>query len=578
LLASEIEILEIERRIQGRVRKQMESTQKEYYLNEQIKAIRRELGQKDEENEVEELSQKIKAAKMTPEATEKTLKEVSRLERMQALSPEATVIRTYVDWLLALPWSVRTREKLDVREAARILDRDHYGLRKVKDRILEYLSVRKLAPKMKGPILCLVGPPGVGKTSLARSVAKATNRNFSRISLGGVRDEAEIRGHRRTYIGALPGRIMQTLKTAKSRNPVMLLDEIDKVGSDFRGDPASAMLEVLDPEQNNSFTDHYLDVPFDLSEILFITTANVISNIHPTLRDRMEIIEIAGYTLEEKVQIAERYLIVRQLEEHGLTREDVVFPKKIVEKLIHEYTSEAGVRNLNREISSVLRKIARSKVERRIRRVKALTEADLLKYLGPPKYLRRKRERSNLVGVATGLAWTEVGGEILTIEVTPMPGKGQLILTGKLGDVMKESAQAAVSYARAHAQHFGFDTDFYTQTDIHIHVPEGAIPKDGPSAGIAMATAIISALSGRSVRNNVAMTGEITLRGRVLAIGGLKEKLLAAMRAGLRTVILPRENQKDLDDLPLEIKRALDIILVEDMREVLGRSGRRWLS
>jgi ATP-dependent Lon protease len=569
LLSTEIEILEIERRIQGRVRKQMESTQKEYYLHEQIKAIRRELGQKDDESETEELTQKIKAAKMPAEAHEKAIKELSRLERMQPLSPEAAVIRTYLDWLLALPWNLRTREKLDVRDVAHVLDKDHYGLRKVKDRILEYLSVRKLAPKMKGPILCLVGPPGVGKTSLARSVAKALSRNFVRISLGGVRDEAEVRGHRRTYIGALPGRIVQALKTAKTKNPVILLDEIDKIGSDFRGDPAAALLEVLDPEQNTTFADHYLDVNFDLSEIMFIATANVIYNLHPTLRDRMEVIEIPGYTLEEKTQIADRYLVPHQLTEHGLTRDDLVVPKKIIEKLISGYTSEAGVRNLNREISAIMRKIARLKVERKMRKSRVLTEMDLSKFLGAQKIVRRKRERSNLIGVSTGLAWTEVGGELLAIEVTLMPGKGQLTLTGKLGDVMKESAQAALSYARAHARDFKLPLDFYTQTDIHIHVPEGAIPKDGPSAGIAMATAIISALTNVPVQKSVAMTGEITLRGRVLAIGGLKEKLLAAVRAGITTVILPQANGKDLDELPVEVKRALKIHLVEDMAQVL---------
>ncbi|NTV51651.1 MAG: endopeptidase La [Candidatus Firestonebacteria bacterium] len=569
LLSTEIEILEIERRIQGRVRKQMESTQKEYYLHEQIKAIRRELGQKDDESETDELAQKIKAAKMPTEAHEKALKELSRLERMQPLSPEAAVIRTYLDWLLALPWNLRTREKLDVREVGRVLDRDHYGLRKVKDRILEYLSVRKLAPKMKGPILCLVGPPGVGKTSLARSVAKALARNFVRISLGGVRDEAEIRGHRRTYIGALPGRIIQALKTAKTKNPVILLDEIDKIGSDFRGDPAAALLEVLDPEQNTTFSDHYLDTQFDLSEVMFIATANVIHHLHSTLKDRMEVIEIPGYTLEEKVQIADRYLVPLQLKEHGLTREDLVIPKKIIEKLIAGYTSEAGVRNLNREITAVLRKIARLKVERKIRSSRLLTEQDLTKFLGAQKIVPHKRERTNLVGVSTGLAWTEVGGELLTIEVTLMSGKGQLTLTGKLGDVMKESAQAAMSYVRAHAREFQIPLDFYTQTDIHIHVPEGAIPKDGPSAGIAMATAIISALTNTPVQKAVAMTGEITLRGRVLAIGGLKEKLLAAVRGGIRTVILPQANAKDLHDLPPEVKRVLVIHAVEDMAEVL---------
>lgn len=569
LISSEIEILEIERRIQGRVRKQMESTQKEYYLQEQMKAIRRELGQKDDENEVEELSAKIKAAKMSPEAAEKALKEVSRLERMQPMSPEAAVIRTYLDWLLALPWAVRTKEKLDVREAARILDADHYGLKKVKDRILEYLSVRKLAPMMKGPILCLTGPPGVGKTSLARSVARALNRTFVRISLGGVRDEAEIRGHRRTYIGALPGRIIQGLKTAKSRNPVILLDEIDKVGSDFRGDPSAALLEVLDPEQNSAFNDHYLDVNFDLSEVMFIATANVIPNIHPTLKDRMEIIELPGYTQEEKVQIASRYLIPRQLREHGLGKREFSVPRRVLERMISGYTMEAGVRALNRELSSILRKLARLKVERR-RTLRVLTEPDLVKFLGPPRFLHRKGERANAVGVSTGLAWTEFGGEVLAIEVTPMSGKGQLTLTGKLGDVMKESAQAALSYTRTQAERFGIEPDFYTRTDLHVHLPEGAIPKDGPSAGIAMATAIISALSGTAVLRTVAMTGEITLRGRVLAVGGLKEKLLAAMRAGIRTVVLPKENLKDLEDIPREVKQQLTIHAVESMDEVLS--------
>jgi len=570
LLSNEIEILEIERRIKGRVRKQMEHTQREYYLQEQMKAIRKELGHKDEESEIDELKLKIKKAKMPIEAEEKVLKELTRLDRMQPMSPEAAVIRTYIDWFISLPWSIRTREKLELRNVARQMDKDHYGLKKVKERILEYLAVRKLAPAMKGPILCLVGPPGVGKTSLARSVAKALNRNFVRISLGGVRDEAEIRGHRRTYIGALPGRIIQSLKTAKSKNPLLLLDELDKIGSDFRGDPAAALLEVLDPEQNVTFSDHYLDVHFDLSEIMFIATANVVHHLHPTLRDRMEIIEIPGYTLEEKTQIAEKHLIVRLLREHGLTTSDLTISKKIIEKIITEYTSEAGVRNLNRELAAIMRKITRRKVEKKAAgKGKNLDMADVVKFLGPPRFLKRKGERKNVVGVSTGLAWTEVGGEILVIEVNIMPGKGQLILTGKLGDVMKESAQAAVSYARAHAQEIHIPADFYHKTDIHIHIPEGAIPKDGPSAGIAMATAIISALAGRPVKKEVAMTGEITLRGRVLAVGGLKEKLLAAMRARIKTVILPKENEKDLEDLPTEVKKSLNIKLVQDMCEVL---------
>ncbi len=569
LLSSEIEVLEIERRIKGRVRKQMEHTQKEYYLQEQMKAIRKELGQKDDENEIDELTQKIKKAKMPKDAEEKALKEIGRLDRMQPMSPEATVIRTYIDWFISLPWSQRTREKVDLRNVARHLDRDHYGLEKVKERILEYLAVRKLQPAMKGPILCLVGPPGVGKTSLGRSVAAALNRKFVRISLGGVRDEAEIRGHRRTYIGAMPGRIIQSLKTAKSKNPLMLVDELDKIGSDFRGDPAAALLEVLDPEQNQTFSDHYLEVNFDLSEIMFIATANVAFNLHPTLRDRLEIIEIPGYTQEEKIQIAEKHLIMRLLSEHGLTVKDLVIPRRTLVKIIAGYTWEAGVRNLNRELSAIMRKVTRLKVENKLKRTRHVNDADLLKFLGPPKYLKRKGEQKDSVGVSTGLAWTEAGGEILLVEVTLMSGKGQLILTGKLGDVMKESAQAAVSYARAHAQDIQVPKDFYNQTDIHIHVPEGAIPKDGPSAGIAIATAIISALSGTPVKKMVAMTGEITLRGRVLAIGGLKEKLLAAMRAGIKTVILPKENAKDLENVPTEVKKALDIHLVEDMCEVL---------
>jgi len=570
MLSSEIEILEIERRIKGRVRKQMENTQREYYLHEQIKAIRKELGQKDEENEVEELAQKIKKAHMPEEAAEKAMKEVARLDRMQPMSPEAAVIRTYVDWLISLPWDLRSKEKLDIKLVGKVLDKDHYGLRKVKDRILEYLSVRKLAPEMKGPILCLVGPPGVGKTSLARSVARALNRNFVRISLGGVRDEAEIRGHRRTYIGAMPGRIIQSLKTAKSKNPLILLDEIDKIGSDFRGDPAAALLEVLDPEQNQAFVDHYLDTHFDLSEIMFIATANVIHNLHATLRDRMEVLEIPGYTLEEKIRISEQYLVPRLLTEHGLSKEDISLPRKTVEKVITEYTSEAGVRNLNRELATILRKATRLKVENRLpERMRSLDTNEIPKFLGPPRFLKRKGERKNTVGVATGLAWTEVGGEILAIEVTLMPGKGQLILTGKLGEVMKESAQAAVSYARAHARAYHIPENFYEKTDIHIHIPEGAIPKDGPSAGISMATAIISALAGIPVKKTVAMTGEITLRGRVLAIGGLKEKLLAAMRAGIKTVMIPKENKKDVDDLPVEVKKGLDIQTVEDMSEVV---------
>jgi len=551
----------------------MEKTQKEYYLVEQMKAIQKELGKKDEfKGELEELRGKIKAAKMSAEANEKAVREFKKLELMPPLSAEATVVRNYLDWLIALPWSIRTKDELNIQEAERILNEDHYGLEKVKERILEYLSVTHLVKKLKGPILCLVGPPGVGKTSLAKSIARATGRNFVRLSLGGVRDEAEIRGHRRTYIGSLPGRIIQSLKKAKSRNPVFLLDEVDKLGMDFRGDPAAALLEVLDPEQNHTFNDHYLEVDFDLSEIMFVTTANSTYSIPPPLLDRMEIISLPGYTEHEKVKIAEQYLFPKQLEANGLTKKNVTLPVPVLREIIQKYTREAGVRNLEREIASICRKVAR-KVVSGGRRVKVtLSQRRIEKFLGVPKFHHGKAESKNAVGIATGLAWTEVGGELLTIETTLMSGKGKLILTGKLGEVMKESAQAALSYIRTRAKVFDLPQDFYQKLDIHIHIPEGAIPKDGPSAGITLCTAMTSALTRLHVKKNIAMTGEITLRGRVLPVGGIKEKMLAAHRAGLRTILIPKENAKDLKDLPKHIRKELKFETVEHMDEVLSKA------
>ena len=570
ILNSEIEILQIEKKVRGRVKNQLEKSQKEYYLTEQMKAIQKELGKGDEfTSEIEELKGKIKRAKMPTEVNKKALKELKRLEMMTPMSAEATVVRNYIDWLVDLPWEKRTKEKLDIAEAEIILNEDHYSLDKIKERILEYLSVRKLVKKMKGPLLCFVGPPGVGKTSLGRSIARATGRNFVRLSLGGVRDEAEIRGHRRTYIGALPGRIIQYMAKAKSKNPVFLLDEVDKMNTDFRGDPASALLEVLDPEQNNSFNDHYLEVDFDLSEVLFITTANILYSIPPALQDRMEVLRLPGYTEDEKIKIAELFLIPKVLKAHGLSDKNIKFSKKVIHDIIQKYTREAGVRNLEREIASISRKVAK-RVASEGKKTKVLVSSKgLNKYLGVPKYRHGKAEEKSEIGIATGLAWTEEGGEILVTEVILMDGKGNLTLTGKLGDIMQESAQAALSYVRSKANKFRLDKNFYRKKDIHIHFPEGAIPKDGPSAGITMATALISALTRTPVRNDVAMTGEITLRGKILPIGGIKEKILAAHRGGINTVILPKDNEKDLNDIPAEIKNALKIILAEKMEDVV---------
>ena len=569
LLTKEIEILQLEKKIQGRVRRQLEKNQKEYYLREQMRAIQKELGEKDAiASEVEEFRKKLDKAKLPKAAREQALHELDRLEKMPPMAAEAVVVRTYLDWLVSLPWSKQTRDRLDMAAAEQILDEDHYGLDKVKERILEFLAVRHLTTKMKGPILCLVGPPGVGKTSLARSIARAMGRNFVRFSLGGIRDEAEIRGHRRTYIGAMPGKVIQAMKQAGSRNPVMLLDEIDKMTMDFRGDPASALLEVLDPEQNSAFGDHYLEVTFDLSNVFFITTANVMHNIPRPLLDRMEIIQIPGYTEEEKLEIAKRHLWDKQLVANGLKDDQIAVSDNAIQKVIAEYTRESGVRNLERELGSVCRKVARELVSGAEPPIRVNVNS-IETYLGPPRYLRTMSEGESRVGVATGLAYTQVGGDILAIEVSVMPGKGKLIITGQLGDVMRESAQASLSYVRARALELGIPVDFYEKHDIHIHVPEGGIPKDGPSAGITIATALASALTGRPVRGDLAMTGEITLRGRVLPIGGVKEKVLAAHRAGIKRVLLPKENEKDLEDIPANIQRKLDIETVEHMDEVL---------
>ncbi|MFC1657309.1 endopeptidase La [Candidatus Moduliflexota bacterium] len=573
ILNAEVEIMLVEKKIHGKVKRQMEKTQKEYYLLEQMKAIQKELGKKDEfKGELDELKGKIKSARMSTEANEKAMREFKKLELMPPLSAEATVVRNYLDWLVSLPWSLRTKDTLNIDEAEKILNEDHYGLEKVKERILEYLSVTHLVKKLKGPILCLVGPPGVGKTSLARSISRATGRNFVRLSLGGVRDEAEIRGHRRTYIGSLPGRIIQSLKKAKSRNPVFLLDEVDKLGMDFRGDPAAALLEVLDPEQNHTFNDHYLEVDFDLSEIMFVTTANSTYSIPPPLLDRMEIISLPGYTEHEKVKIAQQYLVPKQLKANGVTARNIALTESVLRGIIQKYTREAGVRNLEREIASIFRKVARKVVSTSRRAKVSLTQRSLEKFLGVPKFHHGKAEGKNAVGIATGLAWTEHGGELLAIETTLMSGRGKLILTGKLGDVMKESAQAALSYIRTRAKVFDLPQDFYQKLDIHIHIPEGAIPKDGPSAGITLCTAMASALTRLQVKKDIAMTGELTLRGRVLPVGGIKEKMLAAHRAGLRTIILPKENVKDLKDLPEHIRKELKFVMVEHMDEVLTKA------
>jgi ATP-dependent Lon protease len=570
-LEGEIEILQIERKIRSRVKRQMEKTQKEYYLNEQMRAIQKELGEKDEAKaEMQELEDKIKESGMPEDVNERAMKELRRLKMMAPMAAEATVVRNYIDWLIGVPWKHRTEDKLDIGEAEIILDEDHYGLEKVKERILEYLAVHQLVGKLKGPILCFVGPPGVGKTSLAKSVARALGRNFVRLSLGGVRDEAEIRGHRRTYIGALPGRIIQSMKRAESMNPVFLLDEVDKMSMDFRGDPSSALLEVLDPEQNGAFSDHYLEVDYDLSEVMFITTANSLDPIPAPLRDRMEIIRIAGYTEPEKLNIARQFLVKKQMEANGLTEDDVKVMDKGILEVIRGYTRESGVRNLERELASVLRKVAREVVRQDNERKKmTITGKAVNKLLGVPRFKHSIIEEKDRVGLTTGLAWTEVGGEILQTEVTVMEGKGNLIITGKLGDVMQESARAAMSYIRSRADELKVPRDFYQRVDIHIHVPEGAIPKDGPSAGITLATSLASALTGRPVRHDIAMTGEITLRGRVLKIGGLKEKLLAANRGGVSEVIIPRENEIDLKEVPKDILKGLNIHSVENTDEVL---------
>ncbi len=570
VLNSEIGILQIEKKISSNVRKQIEKAQKEYFLQEQLKAIEKELGQKDDyKNELDELKDKVKQAKMPKEAQETALREVEKLSRMYPSSPEATVSRNYIDWLVAIPWSARTEDNLDIKNAEKILAEDHYGLEKPKERILEYLAVRKLVKSMKGQILCFVGPPGVGKTSLAKSVARALGRNFVRVSLGGVRDEAEIRGHRRTYIGSLPGRIIQSIRKAKSKNPVFLLDEVDKMSTDFRGDPASALLEVLDPEQNSTFSDHYLEVEFDLSDVMFITTANFQDNIPIPLQDRMEIIKIPGYTEYEKVKIAQGFLIPKQVKANGLKAEDIKFTPDGILRMIRRYTREAGVRNLEREIARVCRRIAKEVVKKEKDLKIRLTPNRIEKYLGPVQFTEPKKEEKNEVGVATGLAWTEAGGDIISIESTLMKGKGKLTLTGKLGEVMQESAQAGLSYIRSRARELGISDDFYKKMDIHIHIPEGAIPKDGPSAGITMATALISSLTRCPVKKDVAMTGEITLRGKVLPIGGLKSKMLAAHMVGIKTVIIPKENEKDLIEIPKNILKDLKVIPVENMDQVL---------
>jgi len=570
ILEAEVDKLQVDKRIQGRVKKQMERAQKEYYLNEKMKAIQKELGRKDDRlSEIEELRKKIEQARMTKEAEDKALQELKRLEAMPPMSAEATVSRNYLDWLVAVPWTKRTRERKDLVEAERVLNEDHYGLEKVKDRIVEFLAVRQLVNSPKGPILCFVGPPGVGKTSLAKSIARCTNRKFVRLSLGGVRDEAEIRGHRRTYIGAFPGQIIQMMKKAGTKNPLFLLDEVDKMSMDFRGDPSAALLEVLDPEQNHSFTDHYLDVEFDLSPVFFIATANVLHTIPQALQDRLEVIRLPGYTEREKVEIAKRHLIQKQTTSHGLKLENVTFTDDALQEIIRRYTREAGVRSMEREISSILRKVAKKVVLEGKSYTTTITAENLSDYLGVPRFRASRQEERNEIGTATGLAWTEVGGEILPIEVTLMPGKGALRLTGKLGDVMQESAHAAMSVVRSRAVEYGIDPGFNRRLDIHIHVPEGAIPKDGPSAGITLATALVSALSKIAVRRDVAMTGEITLRGKVLPIGGVKEKLLAAHRIGIKTIILPRENEKDLAEIPKNVLEAMTVELVEHIDEVL---------
>ncbi|MBI9074912.1 MAG: endopeptidase La [Desulfatibacillum sp.] len=569
-MKTEIAINEMEFKIKGRVKTQMEKTQRQYYLNEQMRAIRKEMGADDDQTgEMDELEKRIKRKRMPKEAANRVRQEFKKLKLMSPMSAEATVVRNYVDWFLALPWYDHSKVRTDVTEAENILNEDHYGLEKPKERILEYLAVQALVKKMRGPILCLVGPPGVGKTSLAKSVARATNRKFVRLSLGGVRDEAEIRGHRRTYIGALPGKIIQSLKKVGVNNPVFCLDEVDKMSMDFRGDPSAALLEVLDPEQNYSFNDHYMDVDCDLSDIMFITTANTLPDIPLPLQDRMEIIRIPGYTELEKFHIARGFLVPKQLTTNGLDPEKVLFSDNAIYTIIRGYTREAGVRNLEREIASICRKVARIIVKDQPEGVLRVTSQSVLKHLGPERFRHGQIEEEDRIGLVTGLAWTQVGGEILSVETVTMPGKGELIVTGKLGDVMKESARAAVSYMRSRTPRLGIDSEFHKKLDIHIHIPEGAIPKDGPSAGITMCTSIVSALTGRKVRRDLAMTGEITLRGRILPIGGLKEKILAAHRAGIKAILIPEENEKDLADIPARVLKAVKVFPVGHMDQVL---------
>jgi ATP-dependent Lon protease len=572
LLSRELELSTVQAKIESEVKDEISKSQRDYFLREQVRAIYKELGEQDDKTvEIEDYRRKIKRAKMPKEADKEAIKQLKRLEQMHPDSAEATVSRTYLDWLVELPWGKSSRDRFDIAEAKSVLEKEHYGLNKVKDRILEYLSVRKLNPKMKGPILCFVGPPGVGKTSLGQSIGRALKRKFIRISLGGIRDEAEIRGHRRTYIGAMPGRILQGLKQCGSNNPVFMMDEIDKLGADFRGDPSSALLEALDPEQNFAFSDHFVNIPFDLSKVMFILTANLTDTIPSALLDRMEVISLSGYTEEEKIVIANNYLIPRQIKENGLKTRSTSMSSGALQQMITEYTSEAGLRNLEREIGAICRKVAR-KIAEGQKEPFRVTRGNLHKYLGVPKYGPEMDKEENQVGLSTGLAWTQAGGEVLYVEASLINGKGDLIVTGQLGDVMQESARAAVSYARANLASLGLDVKKIANFDIHIHVPAGAIPKDGPSAGIAMATALISALTNKAVRNDVAMTGEITLRGRVLPIGGLREKALGAMRAGIRTVIIPEKNKKELSELPQHLRRKIEFVPVKQMSAVLERA------